>query len=309
MIPKDGLYWKHSLLAGGVAVDRLQECMARQDWQEAWLQFRRLTEGSAVPPTADLLLLGAKVARRLGNLYAAAHLIDRAIALLPAEAGPLHAQVWFAEGLIYREVGDLYRAIPALERVIRNAAAYPDLAPVLLGATHYNIALAYRQRHDHLLSLSHYTQAADLFRQEGQHGYLVQTLHNMAWIYCLDDNPAGADHLLAEAEPLVRTEMDGLHQRVGRAHVLLLQGQIPDALRMLREVVERLDAADPDEAAALAVAQYVAGEACRRVGLLEQALLFAAEADRAALRAQDARLMNLACNLRAAVLRMKESAD
>lgn len=290
-------------------MDRLKESMDRGAWEEAKLRFRRLTEGEAASPTAEVWYLGAKLERKRGNLYGAAHLINQALALLPLEPGDLHAEVWFLEGLIFREVGDLYRAVPAFERVIRHSEAYPSMASVLLGYTHYNLALSHRQRNDHLLALSHYRQAADFCRQEGQHSLLVKTLQNMAWIYCLDNNPVGATELLEEAEPLVQTTLDWAHQRINLAYCRVLQGSIPEALRILQEVTERLEGIDPEEAAALAISQYVAGEACLRVGLLEQALLFASEADRAAQKAQDSRLMNLACGLRASVLQRREAAD
>lgn len=244
----------------------------------------------------------AKELLRKGNSYAAGNVIRDIEVQLGDAIGDLHAQVWYTRGTIYLEIGELYEALEAFQLICRYQDCYPGMAPVLLGPTHYHMALLYQSRREHLLALSHFIQAIELLRAEGYRELLVQALHGAARLCCEDGNPAGARPLLDEAETLIDTGSAYAYQTAYQAFVMVLEGDERLALMLLDQADSKLDYQDVSLAGGMGMGSYVAGLACLQIGLADAALRFAERTDFFAARAFDPLLMNLACSLRARAL-------
>lgn len=253
-------------------------------------------------PSISEVCRNARELLRQGMSYAAANEIRDAEVQLGDAIGDLHAQVWYTRGTIYLEIGELFEACEAFQLICRHQDCYPEMASLLLGPTHYHLGLLYQRRREHLLALSHFLQAVDLLRAEGCRALLVQALHEAARLCCEDENPAGAQPLLDEAEALIDTPSAYAYQSAYQAFVMVLEGDERLALMLLDKADNKLDHEDMSLAGGLGMGSYVAGLACLRIGLEDAAVRFAERTDFFAVRAFDPLLMNLACSLRARAL-------
>jgi len=196
----------------------LVELYAQRKFDEGWAQYRSLKATGETGAAEHLA--GARCARGRGDLFAARWAIGLAQEANPT--GSLLGQIRFTHGLILREIGEFNSAVQCFMACIQGMWEYPELAPVMEGPAYYNLGLAYRQTRRYTEARQAYEEAAARFRPEHMTESLCMTLHNLAWVACLVNDPSTARTALAESQPLCGTEEFRIHQTIGEAFLASL---------------------------------------------------------------------------------------
>ena len=196
-----------------MSLDDLRAAYSGGRLDEAWTLYRQLEATGEAGPEAHLV--GARTARRQGNLYSARAAIERAIAGAPA--GEIMGQVQFCAGVVLRELGDVRAAIDQFRMFLADAIEHPQAFEFAAGHAWYNLGLALRQVRQPEQALDAYRMACDLHRVNNLRQSLREALQNLAWVACVLDRPAVARAALDEADGLLEGEMAQWQQRIGEA--------------------------------------------------------------------------------------------
>lgn len=203
------------------AMQALRTAWSDRRLDDAWAEYRRLVAmGEA---DAETHLVGARAARAKNDLFGARWAIEAAAGANPT--GAILGQVRFTYGNILRELGEVLPAIEQLTACIDGFDDYPELAPLMLGPTYYNLGLALRQARRYTDAIEAYGTAREHFRRENMDSMLCMTLHNLAWVACLEGRLDEAGEALDESRSLAGTDTLRWHQRLGEAFLESLGGE------------------------------------------------------------------------------------
>jgi tetratricopeptide (TPR) repeat protein len=205
-------------------------------------------------------------------------------------------------------VGDYVSTIETLQAYLLDFKRY-QTAKSYLGPVHFNLGLAYRRRKDNLRALHHYHQALEWFSERGKTAQAGKTHQNIAWLFCLENDPDKAESEIELAETF--SEVSGpefmTEQLLCRAFVHILRKEVKQAVALAAEVLlpGRPGATDSHRANA----NWLAGTAALAVYHLEGDSAFADFAVEYSIRAKDTAAMSLASQLKSEVIRRKASRD
>ena len=215
--------------------DRVEQLYKEGKYQEAWWAYTALTARGEV--SADVHQWGAKAAHGLGHLHSALYALEQGLAVAKGdEAG----KVRFARAVFLIGVGRFESAITEFHRWIEDLPQYPSLEPVYLGLVYYHLGLVCRQLERYTESMEHYTSACKHLRRHNQREHLGVTLHNMAWVACLQGDEAKAENALDQALPLCDTKELHWHQQIGRAFLLAVSrgGDLRKVMTLCEAIIE-----------------------------------------------------------------------
>lgn len=252
-------------------VERLNSLYEGGQFDQAWALYRQLEATGEASPEAHLV--GARTARRMGDLYGARGAIDRAVDGTPG--GEIRGQVLFCAGVVYRELGDVHMAIDQFRTFLADGADHPQAVEIAAGHAWYNLGLALRQARQLDASLDAYRMACDLHRVNNLRQSLREALQNLAWVACMLGQPETARVALDEAEGLLENEKAHWHQRVGVAYLASFAVDQSEALRRCEEIVSYCGEVP---AGVRSHACWVAGAVALRLGRLDEAEALAEQA-------------------------------
>ncbi|MFZ5815320.1 MAG: tetratricopeptide repeat protein [Bacillota bacterium] len=280
-------------------IDGLRQALLDGRHAEAWRIYDQLRE--AGEPGPETHLLGGRAALARGDLHSARTALERA--LEAGAAGSTRGQALLILGDVRRRTGALREAAETLERWLEEMPAeYPNLGAMWRGACLRNLGLTYRQMGELERARDTYRQGAAECRAENLPGLLGRTLRNLAWVCCLLEQPEEAAGALAEAESLCQNESERWHQRLGWAHVELLQGWQPSTTAFSREALAESSTAPADVRAHAAI--LLGREALRRGDLAIARQCAEQAVDMAMTDRGDSRALNDAAEFRQLVLTM-----
>lgn len=238
---------------------------------DAWAQYKQLhADGQA---DAEIHYLAGRVALQRNDLFDAKSVLLRALGSCPC--GHLLGQIRLLLGEVERRIGEVDEAVAHLQSFLEDLGEYADLGALWEGAALYNLALAYRQAGRHDESRNAYRQAAVIFRRESLRQPLRRTLHNLAWVACIQGDEAEAQRALDEAEQLLDGEEARWRQRLGRSFLLATKGQYSTAMDLCGAIV-RAEGRVPLDVRSQAC--WIAGHQAMRNGRYDVALAMAEQA-------------------------------
>jgi tetratricopeptide (TPR) repeat protein len=188
--------------------------------------------------------------------------------------GPDRLSALMGLGLVCREIGELRTAEEHLLQALSEVAGSPTLAPVMLGAVHYNLGLLHRHKHDYTLAEHHYRQAIAQFISERMDNLRVQATQNLAWVMSLSSRTDEVVDLLETIEDLLEDGSSNYwHQRLGFAFCALMDGYPKDALELCENIVHSTAPAE-----VLAQALLISGRSALALGNVAAAVDLAHQA-------------------------------
>ncbi|MFZ5827582.1 MAG: tetratricopeptide repeat protein [Bacillota bacterium] len=238
---------------------------------DAWTLYKQLHAAGGA--SAETHFIGGRVALRRNDLFEAKSVLLRALGL--CSGGPLLGQIRLLLGEVERRIGEVDEAVAHLQSFLEDVGEYADLGAMWQGAALYNLALTYRQAGRHEESRSTYRQAVETFRQANLREPLLRSLHNLAWVACIQGDAEEAAQALDEAERLVSGEEARWRQRLGRSFLLATLGHYSKAMDLCGAIVRAEGRVPPD---VRSHACWIAGNQALRTGRYDVALAMAEQA-------------------------------
>jgi tetratricopeptide (TPR) repeat protein len=282
-------------------LNRLHGFIESHQWDDAWVEYQLLAHDG--PPTSRLTLMGSHAAFGRHDYYRAQQLAESALtSYQPPEPVSLLGKIRFHLGMVARKIGDLHVALTQFETFLSEMPTqYPELSMGEAKA-HFYLALTYRARNDFESSISHYRQAISLANRDGIDSLVVMSLQNLAWAYCMMDRPSDADECLERSRSLATSQEAYVHQMLGEAFVLVLQGKVEAADSRCHEVFSRASRNESITIEEKAMAAQIASRIATAIGKHDAALALVEASLVFAVRAQDARLINDANALKRSIV-------
>lgn len=203
-------------------------------YQEAWWAYKALTAHKEA--SDEVYLWASAAAYAMGRIHSAVEALEQGMAIGSGEGlGKLR----FAHAAYLMALGRYDQAAAAFHRWIADLPQYPTLEPVYVGMAYYHLGLICRHGERFPESIQHYTTACEHLRRHNQGAYLCLTLHNLAWVACLQGDEVTALDALDEALPLCETPVLHWHQQIGRAFWLFVsrRGDLRMAMTLCEEIV------------------------------------------------------------------------
>ena len=219
---------------------------------------------------AGSVVFEARQSWQAGHHAVARRQLERALELEPQGADRVQALMGL--GLVCREIGELRTAEEHLLGALAEVAESPTLAPVMLGAIHFNLGLLYRHKHDYALSENHYRQAIEQFISERMDNLRVQAAQNLAWVLCLAGRVLDAVDELNAVNDLCSGDL-AWHQRLGFAFTVYADGAHVEALELCQDITDSIAPAN-----VRAQALWIAGRASLALGHITAAVDLAHQA-------------------------------
>jgi tetratricopeptide (TPR) repeat protein len=211
------------------------------------------TDGLADRERANLLLMGAQSAARLGRHTWAAECVERAHALAAGDDKLMRkAHVYVSKAAL--RAGDLPVAEESLLRYLADLPADDQYRPyAILG-----LAQVYEGRRRWQSAASTYLNAAQSFEAAGEAPEALCCLHSAAWCYMLDAEYGKADDLMTQAERRLGNG-EPRHHQVHAALVGYLEYQVGNEPDAFGHVVRALDFQQPPSSWAACLASVTSG--------------------------------------------------
>lgn len=253
--------------------DRVEQLYKEGKYQEAWWAYTALSAQGDLP--ADVHQWGAKAAFGLGHLHSALYAMEQGLSVA---TGDDVGKVRYNHAGMLIALGRYEPAIAELHTWIENLPQYPTLEPVYLGVVYYHLGLACRQLERYTDSMNYYSSACEHLRRHNRREHLCLTLHNMAWVACLQGDEVTAEKALDQAVPLCDTKELHWHQQIGRAFLMAVSrgGDLRKVMTLCEAIIEHKG--DDLPMAIRSHAYWLAGRVAMELNLGESARIMAEQA-------------------------------
>ncbi|HWI52795.1 MAG TPA: hypothetical protein VNT01_11720 [Symbiobacteriaceae bacterium] len=270
-------------------------------WDKAWREFEQLQQEG--PPSARLLLMGSHAAHGRQDFVRARYLVEKALTTWgPSDGQKLLGQIRFHLGMVTRLIGDTHVALEQFQLFVQELSVkYPELS-MGEGKAHFYLALTLRDRRDLDGSARAYQQAIACFRRDELPSLLCKSLQNLGWLYCHMNRPDDARTCLHESATLISSHVEQVHQALGEAFLLTIEGRYAQATDLCEGIFRRVERGESITAEEQCQAAWIAGTVALAQGHTESASALSDIALTFAVEAKDSRLMNDASSLRRSIL-------
>jgi tetratricopeptide (TPR) repeat protein len=238
-----------------MAMEEIHGLMEAGRYAEAYDRALMLAgaDGLADHERANLFLMGAQSAARLGRHTWATECVERAQALAVGDAKLMRKASVYV-GKVALRAGDFHVAEESFLRYLADVPEDDAYRPYAI----LSLAQVYEGRRRWQSAASTYLNAAQSFQVAGPVVEALGCLHSAAWCFMLDGEYGKADDLLTQAE---RRLSDGgpRHHQVHAALVGYLEYQVGNEPDAFGNVVRALDFQQPPSSWAACLASVTSG--------------------------------------------------